>query len=99
METYRPIFMVVTFGLLGIAFYLTYRPTRTAVGATTEAAAVKQSTPRAKLMAFNKVMLWTVALIAIVMLFFPRSITDLFASGDQFTADMQRTELRIEGMT
>jgi hypothetical protein len=32
METYRPIFMVVTFGFLGLAFYFTYRPRRMAKG-------------------------------------------------------------------
>ena len=28
METYRPIFMVVTFGFLALAFFYTYRPRR-----------------------------------------------------------------------
>ena len=28
LETYRPLFIVVTFGFLGAAFYLTYRPRR-----------------------------------------------------------------------
>lgn len=32
IETYRPIFMVVTFGFLGMAFYFTYRPQRMAKG-------------------------------------------------------------------
>ncbi len=32
IETYRPIFMVVTFGFLGMAFYLTYRPRPVAQG-------------------------------------------------------------------
>ena len=32
IETYRPIFMVVTFGFLGMAFYLTYRPRTVAQG-------------------------------------------------------------------
>ena len=31
LETYRPVFMVVTFGFLGFAFYFTYRPRRVAV--------------------------------------------------------------------
>ena len=30
LEDYRPYFMVVTFGFLGMAFYLTYRPRRAA---------------------------------------------------------------------
>ena len=32
IETYRPVFMVVTFGFLGTAFYLTYRPRPVAQG-------------------------------------------------------------------
>ena len=32
LETYRPVFMVVTFGFLGTAFYLAYRPRPVAVG-------------------------------------------------------------------
>ncbi len=32
LETYRPYFMVVTFGFLGMAFYFTYRPRRAVAG-------------------------------------------------------------------
>lgn len=34
LEAYRPIFMVVTFGFLGMAFYFTYRPRRAVAGQT-----------------------------------------------------------------
>lgn len=74
--------MVVTFGFLGLAFYLTYR-----------------SRNRSRVMTFNKVMLWTVTVVAVVFLFFPQAVTGLFASGDKFTADMDRTVITIEGMT
>ena len=50
-------------------------------------------------MTMNKVMLWTVTVIAIVFLFFPKGITGLFPSNDVFTADMDQTVIRIEGMT
>lgn len=33
LESYRPYFMVVTFGFLGMAFYFTYRPGRAIAGA------------------------------------------------------------------
>jgi hypothetical protein len=33
LETYRPVFMVVTFAFLGLAFYFTYRPRRAAPAA------------------------------------------------------------------
>ena len=32
LEAYRPLFMVVTFGFLGAAFYFTYRPPKAGVG-------------------------------------------------------------------
>jgi heme/copper-type cytochrome/quinol oxidase subunit 2 len=90
LEDYRPTFMVVTFALLGSAFYLTYRPRRTTS---------QRSTSAAKMMTFNKIMLWVVTAIVIVFLFFPHAVTNLFASGDQFTPNMQRTVIQIEGMT
>lgn len=93
LEQYRPIFIAVTFGFLGAAFYLTYRPRR---GAANES---EQRTPTSKLMAANKVMLWAVTVVAVVFLFFPQAVSGLFASGDEFTADMQRTVIQIEGMT
>ena len=80
--------MVVTFGFLGLAFYLTYRPRRTTAGRH-----------RSNIMTMNKVMLWAVTVIAVVFLFFPQTVTGLFASNDVFTADMDRTVISIEGMT
>ena len=88
LEDYRPIFMVATFGLLGSAFYMTYRPR---AGAT--------NGPRSNLMTFNKIILWVVTFMAIVMLFFPQGVPDFFSSDNRFTADMQRTVIQVEGMT
>lgn len=100
LQDYRPIFIFVTFGFLGAAFCLTYRPRR-AAGKVTESgtspAARDQS--RSKIMTMNKVMLWTVTLIAVVFLFFPQTVTNLFASNDEITADMNQTVISIEGMT
>ena len=81
-EDYRPIFMAVTVGFLGWAFYVTYR-----------------SNVRSKVMTFNKVMLWAVTGVAVVMLFFPTVVTDFVSPGDRITADMDRTVISIEGMT
>ncbi len=36
LESYRPAFIAVTFGCLGLAFYLTYRPRRPAVAGSAE---------------------------------------------------------------
>lgn len=102
MERFRPLFMTVTFGFLGAAFYLTYRPRQsppggTPGGATGGSATSRQS--RSTIMTLNKLMLWAVTIIAIVFLFFPQVVTGLLAPGDEFTADMDRTVIAIEGMT
>ena len=90
LEQYRPIFMVLTFGLLGGAFYLSYRPGRTAAAS---------GTPATRVMKLNRIMLWAVTAIAVVFLFFPQVVTDLFESPASFTADMDRTVMHVEGMT
>ena len=77
-------FMVVTFGLLGCAFYLTYRPG--AARAT-------------KMMVLNKAMLWGVTFIAALFLFFPQFVTQFASADGGFTSDMDRTVVKIEGMT
>jgi hypothetical protein len=102
LETYRPLFMVVTFGFLGAAFYLTYRPRR-AVGSKAADCCGPADVPaprvRWNVMLLNKIMLWVVTAMAVVFLFFPRYVTGLFGSDGAITADMQRTVIRIEGMT
>ncbi|MCH7727413.1 MAG: hypothetical protein IH991_13165 [Planctomycetes bacterium] len=100
LQDYRPIFMVVTFALLGSAFYLSYRPRHsTASGSEGDSAPSAKRSRRSKMMTFNRIMLWIVTVIVIVFLFFPQAVTRLFASGDELTADMQRTVISIEGMT
>ena len=88
LETWRPVFLVVTFVLLGLAFWLTYRPRARAAGGG-----------RSKIMAMNKVMLPAVAVVAVALLFFPQYVSGLFAADDGFTPDMTRTVLSVEGMT
>lgn len=101
IERFRPLFMVVTFGFLGAAFYLTYRPRRTMSGGSqgNDERAATRGRPRSAIMTFNKLMLWAVTVVAVVFLFFPQAITGLLASSDEFTADMDRTVVAIEGMT
>ncbi len=94
--------MVVTFGLLGSAFYLTYRPrSRRAMagGGESRGTTVAADSPRSNVMTFNRYMLWAVTVIAVAMLFFPQAVRGLFASGSRFTADMHRSVFLIEGMT
>jgi len=95
VERFRPILMAVTFVFLGGAFYLSYRPKRSAAGKESGRA----TRPRSKMMIVNRIMLWAVTAVVVVFLFFPQAFTDLLASSDEFTADMDRTVFTIEGMT
>lgn len=106
LEAYRPIFMVVTFGFLGMAFYFTYRPRRARPGSIATAdccspqAVQSLGKRRFSMMAMNKAMLWGVTVLAVVFLFFPQYVTQFLGTGsEEITADMTRTELRVEGMT
>jgi hypothetical protein len=80
--------MVVTFGFLGLAFYLTYRPRRAASGRG-----------YSRIMTMNKVVLWGVTVVAAVFLFSPQYVTGLASNDEGFTPDMHRSILRVEGMT
>ena len=87
MERYRPFLMVVTFGLLGLAFFLAYRPRR--------AAAEKRPS---RMLLMNKIVLWTVTVVVAFFLFCPQYVTRLVSTDEGFTADMNRTVLAVEGM-
>ena len=102
LEAYRPLFMVVTFSFLGMAFYFTYRPRRAAnaMADCCSPSAEPVGQRRFNMLAFNKVMLWTVTAMAVVFLFCPQFVTGLIGTGsDKITADMTRTEVKIVGMT
>ena len=97
MQEYRPLFLVVTCGLLGAAFYFTYRRPRSAT--RVDRGARPQANATARLMSFNKILLWVVTAVVALFLFFPQSVTGLLAPQDEFTAGMERTVISIEGMT
>ncbi|MEK6238647.1 MAG: mercuric transporter MerT family protein [Planctomycetales bacterium] len=108
LEAYRPVFMVVTFGFLGAAFYFTYRPRRAPVGtdpasdccsSSPKEAGTETSRRRFDMMAMNKIMLWAVTAMAVVFLFFPGAVTGLFKPSDAMSADMVQTVIQVEGMT
>lgn len=84
LEAYRPLLMAVTFTLLGLAFFLTYR-----------------SAVKSRFMTANKIMLWTVTVVAAVFLFCPQyfNFSSAVAADGEFTDDMTRTVLTVEGMT
>ncbi|MDA1051333.1 MAG: hypothetical protein O3C40_12755 [Planctomycetota bacterium] len=91
----------MTFAFLGLAFYLTYRPRRTPATAADNSgqSATITASPRSNIMTFNRVLLWGVTVVAVVFLFFPQAFTSFDTANDEFTADMDRTVITIEGMT
>jgi len=100
LQTYRPVFVVVTFGFLGSAFYLTYRPRRTAGGDEDCCAQPAKGVGRRfNMMTLNKVMLWAVTVMAVVFLFFPQYVGSLFGSSGEVTAEMHHTVINVTGMT
>ncbi len=108
MEAYRPLFIVITFGFLAAAFYLTYRPKKIGAGAELDCCTTEKvegccspaTKGRFSMMALNKVMLWGVTVIAVAFLLFP-SYVGAFLGGDgsTVTASMNRSVFAIEGMT
>ena len=109
LEELRPLFMVVTFGFLGAAFYFTYRPKKSAIAggqdcdATNSAAAEECCTPekdRFNMMTMNKVMLWGVTVLAVAFLFFPSYVGVLLGTDETpVSANVQQIEFEIQGMT
>ncbi len=111
LETYRPLFMVVTFVFLGSAFYFTYRPKKSATGAGVDCCSTESTVaddccaPTGKhgfsMMALNKVMLWGVMVLAVAFLFFPSYVGLFLGTPDDATMskNMNQTVFRIEGMT
>lgn len=94
LETYRPLFIVVTFGFLAAAFYFTYRPKKAAseaghgccppeppAGENAQADCcppVKKG--RSSMMAMNKVMLWAVTVLAVAFLLLPHYVGALLGT-------------------
>ncbi|MBS1985890.1 MAG: cation transporter [Bdellovibrionales bacterium] len=115
LEAYRPLFMVVTFGFLGAAFYITYRPMKAVAegghgccvpeATSGEACCAPAPKVRFSIMAFNKVMLWVVTVLAVSFLFFPKYVGFYLASqaGDNETTAtsplVSKTTIAIEGLT
>lgn len=110
LEAYRSLFIVVTIGFLGAAFYFTYRPKKMAID--TEHGCAAASTKGADCCApvarerftgrtLNKAMLWVVTVMAAVLLLFPSWVGTLFGTGAESagTEGMNRIVLKIEGMT
>jgi len=113
LEAYRPLFIILTFGFLAAAFYLTYRPRKSQAtegdccSTAHDCCAVptEGTKRRFSMMTMNKVMLWAVTLLAVVFLFFPKYVSFFLASREaesEATATnplVTKTTIAIEGMT
>jgi copper chaperone CopZ len=102
METYRPVFAVVSVGFLAAAFYFTYRPGRnesddrhgccgTQTACHAEAGGwrgVLARTWRCCGRAMNKIMLWVVTVLAAAFLLFPQYVGLLFGNASRGGAPM-----------
>lgn len=111
LEACRPLFMVVTFGFLGAAFYFTYRPKKAVAddghgccsteATTGEACSVPATRSRFRMMTLNKALLWIVTVLAAAFLFFPSYVGALFGTGgvNVVTDDTSQTVLMVEGLT
>lgn len=112
MESYRPLFIVLTFGFLAAAFCFTYRPRRAASTgedccATAHDCCSATGTARQRrlsVMGFNKIMLWVVTVLAVAFLFFPSYMGLLLAgrsdAGIAGKGDplVRQTLVAVEGM-
>lgn len=113
LEAYRPLFIVLMFGFLAGAFYLTYRPRKSLAtegdccSTAHDCCAVPKegTTRRFSMMTMNKVMLWAVTLMAVVFLFFPKYVSFFLASQQaesESTVEnplVRKTAIAIDGMT
>ena len=98
LEAYRPLLIVVTFGFLGAAFYLTYRPRK---GEAEHGCCEIEPTSSSRQMTVNKAMLWGVTAISVAFLFFPSYVGLLLGNDDRTVVAEGRKQavLEITGMT
>ena len=91
---YRPIFMIVTLGFLGFAFYSVYRKPKTVTCQVGKAC----SHPNAK--GRLKVILWMVAGLILLLLAFPYLVAYVYAKDEGAgKTEMQQVVLEIKNMT
>lgn len=100
LEAYRPLFIVVTFGFLGAAFYFTYR-TKKATAEGGQDCCAPTGKGRLHVTTLNKVMLWSVTVLAVAFLFFPNYVGLLFGTGKDpaMNENVNQTVFKIDGMT
>ena len=106
-EAFRPVLLPVTFVLLGLAFFFTYRKPKVVAAAASGGEGSCGCPPeRSKGFAIkrlNKVMLWVVTVSVLAFAFFPNYVGFLLTGNGaaQVRSDTERVEwsMAIEGMT
>ncbi len=111
LDSYRPMFAMLTFGFLAAAFYFTYRPRRATVSSDTcciEFCCPASDVPRRRwlnMMTMNKVMLWAVTVLAVVFLLFPNYVGFILAGNAQNAVAtggdnplIRQTTIGVDGM-
>ncbi len=96
LDPYRPIFIVITVGLLGFAFYRAYRTPAAAACEPDGSCAV----PRAA--RINRIALWIITPLILALLAFPYIVPQLFGgTSTKGATSMQNKEavLKLDGMT
>lgn len=92
LEKFRPLFMIVTFTFIGIAFYLTYRTKK-----SDECCDIN----KVKMDRIKKVILWVITIVVVCLLFFPYLYGSFGKSASvvQMNDDLQKVVITVEGMT
>ncbi len=96
-ETYRPIFMGITFIFLGFAFYQVYRKPKQGEACEPGSAC---ATPQGR--RFNKTALWSVTILALGLMAFPYLAPGLAKTAQQAavqTASAEKVVLNVHNMT
>jgi len=90
LEKYRPLFMIITFAFIGMAFYLTYRKKK----GTDACCEIKMDR-------IKKIALWVITVIAVGLLFSPYfyGAFGKSASITLMSEDLQKVVIKVEGMT
>lgn len=92
LEKYRPLFMIITFAFIGMAFYLTYRKKNGG-----DCCEIKQ----VKMDRIKRISLWVIAAVAVGLMLFPY-VYGHFGRSDSATPmsdDLQQVVIKVEGMT
>ncbi|MFQ5714702.1 MAG: mercuric transporter MerT family protein [Candidatus Scalinduaceae bacterium] len=92
LEKYRPLFMIITFAFIGMAFYLTYRKKK-----GDECCEIKQ----VKMDRIKTIALWAITAVAVGLMLFPY-LYGHFGRSDsatQMNDGLQQVVIKVEGMT